>query len=93
MECSLYVQPQGNRSSGTSRSHQVHGAGPDLMGRDWLTSFEVTLGEVNHLEDTDHPWALQEMLDKYSEVFDGDLAGVHEGGGSVLTSEAPKQGV
>ena len=43
------------------------------MGRDWLTSFEVTLGEVNHQEDTDHPQVLQEMLDKYSEDFDGDL--------------------
>ena len=48
----------------------VEGAGPDLMGRDWLAKFEVTLGEVNHLEETTQPQALQV---KDPEVFDGNL--------------------
>ena len=42
----------------------VEGAGPDLMGRDWLAKFEVTLGEVNHLEESTQPQALQVILDK-----------------------------
>ena len=41
------------------------------MGRDWLGKFKVTLGEVNHVEETTQP--LQEVLDKHADVFNGDL--------------------
>ena len=44
--------------------HVVQGAGPDLMGRDWLEHFKVT----NYLEQS-----LQSILDNHSTVFDNDL--------------------
>ena len=55
--------------------HVVQGAEPDLMGRDWLEHFKVTLGEVNYLEQS-----LRSILDNHSTVFDNDLGcmKVHE---------------
>ncbi len=42
---------------------------PDLMGRDWLSHFDIIcLCEVNHVTKP-----LQDILDKYSDVFDKDL--------------------
>ena len=47
--------------------HVVKGEGPDLMGRDWLDHFTVTLGEVNHLAQS---WeSLQSMLNQHADVF------------------------
>ena len=48
--------------------HVVDGAGPDLMGRDWLSQFPVPL-EVHHVEQT----TLHSVLDKYCSVFDNEL--------------------
>ena len=51
--------------------HVVDGAGPDLLGRDWVNSFKVNPGKVNHIEENTQP--LQNVLDKHAEVFDGTL--------------------
>ena len=51
--------------------HVVDGAGPNLMGRDWLHKFKINLGEVNHVEEVTQP--LQAVLDKHATVFDGSL--------------------
>ena len=49
--------------------HVVDGNGPDLMGRDWLSHFNIiSWCEVNHVTKP-----LQGMLDKHSDVFDKDL--------------------
>ena len=49
--------------------HVVDRDGPDLMGRDWLSHFDIiSLCEVNHVTKP-----LQAMLDKHSAVFDKDL--------------------
>ena len=47
----------------------VDGAGPNLMGRDWLSNLKVTRGLVN-LVDHDQ---LKEVLDKHDTIFDGSL--------------------
>ena len=53
--------------------HNVEGDGPDLMGRDWLSHFNIiSLCEVNHVTKP-----LQAMLDKHFDVFDlGCMKGV-----------------
>ena len=51
--------------------HVVKGEGPDLMGRDWLDHFTVTLGEVNHLAQSREP--LQSMLNQHADVFNDNL--------------------
>ena len=51
--------------------HVVKGEGPDLMGRDWLDHFTVTLGEVNHLAQSWEP--LQSMLNQHADVFNDNL--------------------
>ena len=48
----------------------VDGKGPDLMGRDWLTQFEVALRPVNSLESLP---PLKEVLEKHAEVFNEQL--------------------
>ena len=47
------------------------GERPDLMGRDWLDHFTVTLGEVNHLAQSWEP--LQSMLNQHADVFNDNL--------------------
>jgi hypothetical protein len=50
----------------------VDGAGPNLLGRDWLTTFEITLnGQVLHCVQLSQP--LKEVLDKHTAVFADDL--------------------
>ena len=48
----------------------VKGGGPDLIGRNWLGSLEVTLGGVHLLAEAR---SLLQVLDKHSEVFRSDL--------------------
>ena len=50
--------------------HVVQGGGPNLMGRDWLSKFEVNLGDINVVESVS---PLKEVLDKYTEVFSGEI--------------------
>ena len=50
----------------------VDGAGPNLLGRDCLSAFELTLnGLVMHTSDLSQP--LKGVLDKYAPVFKSDL--------------------
>ena len=42
-----------------------------MLGRDWVNSFKVNPGKVNHIEENTQP--LQNVLDKHAEVFDGTL--------------------
>ena len=50
----------------------VDGAGPNLLGRDWLSAFEVTLnGSILHTSDLSQP--LKGVLDKHAPVFKSDL--------------------
>ena len=48
----------------------VDGAGPNLLGRDWLNRLGVTPGHVNLVE---HDTKLKEVLDRHADVFDGGL--------------------
>jgi len=50
--------------------HVVNGGGPNLMGRDWLSQFEVNLGDIRVVEPSNQ---LQEVLDKFADVFSGEL--------------------
>lgn len=51
---------------------QVNGAGPNLLSRDWLTTFEITLnGQALHCVQLSQP--LKEVLDKHTAVFADDL--------------------
>ena len=64
-------------------AHVVNGGGPNLMGRDWLAEFEVSLSDLKVIHQTepsdppavDSPGSdpLQEILLKYSDVFSDDL--------------------
>ena len=50
----------------------VDGAGPNLLGRDWLSAFEVTLnGLILHTSDLSQP--LKGVLDKHAPVLKSDL--------------------
>lgn len=51
--------------------HVVDGVGPDLVGRDWLQHFKVSIQEVNHVNQSMQP--LQDLLSKHSAVFNNDL--------------------
>ena len=54
----------------------VDGRGPNLMGRDWLGSLNITVGVINSLPTPD---VLQEVLQKHTSVFSdklGTLQGV-----------------
>ena len=55
--------------------HVVNGDGPNLMGRDWLSQFQINLNEVNLVEPNS---PLGEVLDKYSEVFKDELGCVKD---------------
>ena len=55
--------------------HVVNGDGPNLMGRDWLSQFQINLKEVNLVEPNS---PLGEVLDKYSEVFKDELGCVKD---------------
>jgi len=48
----------------------VDGRGPNLMGRDWLGSLNLTVGVINSLLT---PAGLQEILDKHAAVFSNKL--------------------
>ena len=48
----------------------VEGDGPNLMGRDWLSLFEVNLGEANLLK---NDCLLQTVLDNHRSVFNDEL--------------------
>ena len=63
--------------------HVVDRDWPDLMGRDWLSHFNIiSLCEVNHVTKL-----LQDMLDKHSDVFDKDLGCMK---GVEVTLEVPQ---
>ena len=55
--------------------HVVNGDGPNLMGRDWLSQFQINLSEVKLVEPNS---PLGEVLDKYSEVFKDELGCVKD---------------
>ena len=55
--------------------HVVSGGGPNLMGRDWLSHFDVSLTTLNLVE-TDRQ--LREALDKYPDVFTDELGCVRD---------------
>ena len=49
----------------------VHRAGPNLMGRDWISAFEVCLNaKVNHIEP---PQEVKEILQSHAVVFTEEL--------------------
>jgi len=50
--------------------HVVTGRGPSLMGRDWLSKLEVSIGMINSLEDSNQ---LDDLLEEYSDVFRSGL--------------------
>ena len=63
------VCDDGSRYTG---AQVVGGAGPNLLGRDWLSAFEATLnGLIMHTSDLSQP--LKGVLDKYATVFKSDL--------------------
>ena len=55
--------------------HIVNGDGPNLMGRDWMSQFQINLNEANLVEPNS---PLGEVLDKYSEVFKDELGCVKD---------------
>lgn len=55
--------------------HVVQGGGPNLMGRDWLSQFQINLSELNLVEPSS---PLGEVLDKHSEVFKDELGCVKD---------------
>ena len=58
----------------------VSGAGPTLLGRDWLLHIRLDCSTLNHL-DASTPSELQEVLSKHSEAFRDEL-------GKVTTTKA-----
>ena len=54
----------------------VKGNGPNLMGRDWLSSLQVSIGNIHKLE---MPNKLSEILDRHKSVFTEGL-GTFKGG-------------
>ena len=50
--------------------HVVEGDGPDLIGRDWLSHFNITFDVIDQVE---QPPTLQKILDNHAAVFDGTL--------------------
>ena len=50
--------------------HVVEGGGPDLIGRDWLSHYNITFDVIDQVE---QPPTLQKILDKHAAVFDGNL--------------------
>jgi hypothetical protein len=53
-------------------AHIVNGGGPNLMGRDWISKFEVNLPDLKVIHH-DKSGPLQALLDKYSDVFSDTL--------------------
>ena len=66
------VKVQGNYGEQTYQSlvYVVDGRGPNLMGRDWLGSLNITVGVINSLPTPD---VLQEVLQKHTSVFSDKL--------------------
>ena len=58
----------------------VNGNGPNLMGRDWLSSLKVSIGDIHRLGE---PHKLSEILQKYESVFTEGL-GTFTGGKVTL---------
>ena len=58
----------------------VNGNGPNLMGRDWLSSLKVSIGDINRLG---VPNKLSEILSKHESVFNEGL-GTFTGGKVTL---------
>ena len=50
--------------------HVVDGKGPNLMGRDWLSSLKLTVNSIHNLSTTS---AVQEVVDKHVTVFSDKL--------------------
>ena len=61
----------------------VAGNGPNLMGRDWLCSLKVSIGEVHKVQ---VPSGLPELLEKHKQVFSDGL-GTFKGGKVTLQIE------
>jgi len=59
--------------------HVVAGNGPNLMGRDWLCSLKVSIGEVHEVQVPNGP----ELLNKHKQVFSDGL-GTFKGGKVIL---------
>jgi len=64
--------------------HVVAGNGPNLMGRDWLYSLKVSIGEIHKVQ---VPNGLPELLEKHKQVFSDGL-GTFKGGKVTLQIEA-----
>ena len=58
--------------------HVVGGGGPNLMGRDWLSHFDVDLKGLQSIISVTTDQQLSELLEKYSSVFTADLACVSD---------------
>jgi hypothetical protein len=53
--------------------HIVNGGGPNLMGRDWLSQFEVNLCDLKLIQQTHNPEPLNAILDKHPDVFRDEI--------------------
>ncbi len=51
----------------------VEGNGPNLCGRNWLQKVKLNWKEVRYVSQTKQPGSIQEVLEKYSEVFKNEL--------------------
>ena len=58
--------------------HVVVGGGPNLMGRDWLSHFDVDLKGLQSINSVTTDQQLSELLEKYSSVFTADLGCVSD---------------
>lgn len=56
--------------------HVVAGNGPNLMGRDWLCSLKVSIGELHKVQVSNE---LSGLLEKHKQVFSNGL-GTYKGG-------------
>ena len=56
----------------------VGGGGPNLMGRDWLSHFDVDFKGLQSINSVTSDQQLSELLEKYSSVFTADLGCVSD---------------
>lgn len=70
--------------------HVVAGNGPNLMGRDWLSHFDVDLKGLQSINSVTADQQLSGLLEKYSSVFTADLGCVSDSTVTLSVNENAK---